>query len=78
MSTELIAKDLIDEQVHLIGNIGTCALTTACGAVMQPGDGQWDNEVNYWGKTGIRKERPFTTVTLDRSKVTCQRKGCKE
>lgn len=72
-----------DDRVHLIGRLHLCSLSTACGAVMQPqsaggGHDSWSNKVNYWGKTGIRVERPFTTITLDPSKVTCRRKGCKQ
>lgn len=73
----LMPTHLIDDRVHLLDHIGICCLVAGCGATMQPGSDTWDNEVNYWGKTGIRTERPFTTVTLDRSKVTCRRKGCK-
>lgn len=75
---KLMPEELIDNRIHLIGSIHMIALSTACGAVMQPGGGQWDNEINYWGKIGVRKSRPFTTITLDHSKVTCRRKGCKQ
>lgn len=75
--SEKIKSELIDDRVHLMGSIGTCCIRAACGAVMQPTSSEWTNEVNYWGKTGIRKERPFTTLTLDPSKVTCKREGCK-
>lgn len=74
----LMKKELMDDRVHLLGAIHMCSLSSACGAVMQPGTDSWDNEVNYWGKIGIRKERPFTTLTLDRAKVTCRRQGCKQ
>ena len=71
-----------DDRVHLIGHLHGCSLSTACGAMMQPyskgGRDGWTNEVNYWGKIGIRIERSFTTITLDPSKVTCRRKGCKQ
>lgn len=81
MSKPLMPRDLIDDRVHLIGSLHMIGLSTACGAMMQPGACKgrqyWDNEVNYWGKRGIRRERPFTTITLDPSKVTCRRKGCK-
>lgn len=70
----------IDDRVHLLGAIvGHAVIGTACGARMQQSaTGGWHSDVNYWGTTGIRKERPFTTITLDPSKVTCRRKGCKQ
>jgi hypothetical protein len=73
--------DRFDNRVHLLGSLHPCSLSTACGAMMQPGAAgaaTWSNEVNYWGKTRIRIERPWTTITLDPSKVTCRRKGCKQ
>lgn len=73
-----MVKQPFDDKVHLLGSLHPMSLSTACGARMQPSDEGWSNEVNYWGKTGIRVERPFTTVTLDPSKVTCRRKGCKQ
>ena len=73
-----IAPELIDDRVHLMGSMHQLSLSTACGAEMQPGEHEWDNHVNYWGKIGVRVRRPFTTVTFDPSKVTCRRKGCKQ
>jgi hypothetical protein len=67
-----------DDKVHLLEAVGVCSLRTACGAAMQPHSDGWSNEVNYWGKIGVRIERPFTTLTLDPARVTCKRKGCRQ
>lgn len=71
---------VIDDRVHLLyGITGHAVISTACGAQMQGGGGgEWNNNVNHWRRIGIKKYRPFTTVTLDPSKVTCRRKGCKQ
>jgi hypothetical protein len=72
-------EQLIDNRVHLLyGITGHGVISTGCGAAMQHGSDRWDNKVNYWGRVGIRKHRPFTTITIDPSKVTCKRKGCKQ
>jgi len=73
-----MSNELFDNRVHLLAGVfGHAVIGTACGARMQSGEDGWDNEVNYWGGVGVRQERPFTTVTLDPSKVTCKRKGCR-
>lgn len=64
----------ITKQVHFInGFTGFAVISAICGAAIQHGDGEWDNHVNYWGRTGIKKHRPITHLTLDPAAVTCKR-----
>jgi hypothetical protein len=68
----------ITKQAHFIyGITGHGVISTLCGAALQHGStrngDEWSNHVNYWGKVGIKKHRPFTHLTLDPAAVTCRR-----
>lgn len=64
-----------DKVVHLLNGItGHAVISAYCRAAMQSaGSAGWDSNVNYWGKVGIRKHRPWTTLTRDIQQVTCKR-----
>lgn len=62
------------KQIHFIyGITGHAVISALCGAAIQRGDGEWDNNVNYWGRVGIKRHRPITHLTLDPAAVTCNR-----
>jgi len=60
--------------VHKIGPFTVFAgVTSMCGRAMQqhgPG-GRFSSRVNYWGRTGIRTEKPLRLLTLDDRDITC-------
>ena len=61
--------------IHKIGPFTVHAgVTTLCGRAMQleHDDGtSFSSRVNYWGKTGIVRHKPFRLLTLDDRDITC-------